>query len=73
MKSIHGINEKDHETIVALNERINELEEERDRLLSFIENSKNKYQNLENDFKEFSESIKNILQESQNKWFKIIQ
>lgn len=42
-------------------------------MLSYIENYKKKYQNLENDFKEFSESIKTILQESQNKWFRIIQ
>lgn len=34
---------------------------------------KKKYQSLENDFKENLESIKMILQDSQNKWFRLIQ
>ena len=69
----HLLTEKDKDEILELNERVNELEEEKVSLLSFIETSKHKYQNLENEFRQFNQSIQNTLMESQMKWFRIAQ
>lgn len=56
-----------------MNLKISELEEEKGELVKFIENVKNKYQSLQNNYKDFTDAAQNTLIESQSKWFKITQ
>ena len=42
-------------------------------MIKFIENVKNKYQSLQNNYQDFTDAAQNTLIDSQTKWFKITQ